>query len=332
MQILVSFLLAFVFFFSACSQKVNVRALEPAQIDRASSTKKITVTSFTNDTVGLSGKIESKLASQLIDNKRYFTIVSRADFDKVIQEQKLQNSGLIETSTAVDVGNLIGAEAIISGNVGKVTSNDSYYYEQRTKCANKKCTKYRNYNVRCLNRVVGLSSELRMVNVSHGDIIYAENMSKSANYYHCSDDSRSVPSKEIAAQSLANLITNDFTYKLTPHYRNFEVILLEKPDLDYNEIQEKYLEVALEYIKQKRYDKAEKFLIDLIDSTAQQSYVPFYNLGVIKEVQGNYSEAQTYYKAADDLMVEPVAEISSAYLRIESIIEKNRLTQEQLAR
>lgn len=332
MPVLVSLSLAFIFLFSACSQKVNVRALEPAQIDRASATKKITVTSFKNDLVGLSGKIESGLASQSIDNKRYFTIVSRADFDKVIREQKLQNSGLIETSTAVDVGNLIGAEAIISGNVGSVTSNDSYYYEERSRCADKKCKSYIKYKVKCLNRVVGLSSEIRMVDVGRGDIIYADNMSKSANYYHCSDDSRSIPSQEIAAQSLASSIARNFTYKLTPHYRNFEVILLEDPDLDYNDIQEKYLEVALEYIKQKRYDKAEKFLIDLIDSTGEQSYVPFYNLGVIKEVQGNYSEAQSYYKSADDLMVEPVAEISRAYLRIESIIEKNRLTQAQLAR
>ncbi len=329
---LFSNLLAVIVFTSACSTKINVRALEPAQVDKASLTKKITVASFKNDTVGLSGKIEANLANEFIDDKQYFTIVNRSDFDKVIKEQKIQNSGLIEVSTAVEVGSLIGAQAIISADVGQVTSADSYYYEKRTKCADKKCKEIIEYKVQCLNRTVGLSAELRMVDVSRGDIIFADTISKVSKHNHCSDDSRAIPSKEMASQSLASAIANSFTYKLTPHYRYFEVVLLENPDLDYTSEQEKLLEVSLEYIKQKRYDKAEVFLTDLIDSTNQKSYVPFYNLGVIKEVQGNYSDAQNFYKFADDLMLEPVEEICIAHVRIQDIIEKDKKTKQQLGR
>ena len=73
----------FILFISGCAQKVNMRALEPAEIDRAAATKKIAVDSFSNDRVGLSGKIEAKLARFKIDNKSYFTIVSRNDFKKI---------------------------------------------------------------------------------------------------------------------------------------------------------------------------------------------------------------------------------------------------------
>jgi hypothetical protein len=317
---------------SGCAQKVNIRALEPAEIDRAAKIKKITVAPFRNDRVGLSNKIESSLVSKKINNKKYFTIVNRKDFDKIIDEQKIQNSGLIDISTAVEVGNLIGAEAIISGSVGRVTANNTYYKVKRVKCLDLKCKNFRTYHVRCVKRIIGLSAEIRMVDVTKGDIIYANTMNQTYKLKHCKDDSRALPSTEIVAQRMANQMALDFTYKLTPRYRYFQVVLLEEPDIEYNDAQEKLLEVSIEYIKQNRYLKAEKFLIDLIDSTNQKSYVPFYNLGVIKEAQAEYEEAQKYYKLADDLVVEPVEEVSRAYIRIQRLIYKDSKTQEQLIR
>jgi len=317
---------------SACSQKVGMRALEPAQIDRVSDTKKITVTNFKNDRVGLSNKIEANLAKFQIDNKHYFTLVSRNDFDKIIREQRIQNSGLVDPSKAVEVGQLIGAQAIISGNVGTPSSQDSYYYEKRSKCADKKCKELVYYSVRCKKRAVSLSSEIRIVDVRKGDIIFADTLFKSSEYRHCSDDSRAIPSTQTAAQRLANSMAGEFSYKLTPHYRHFSVVLLEDPDLHYNDEQEELLEVSLEYIEQSRYDKAEQLLKRLVDSTDSQSYVPFYDLGVISESQGKYEEAKEYYSYADNLMVQPVEEINSAVRRIERLISKREKTREQINR
>jgi tetratricopeptide (TPR) repeat protein len=141
-----------------------------------------------------------------------------------------------------------------------------------------------------------------------------------------------MPSKEMGAQQLALHIAKKFAYKLTPHYRQFEVTLLEDPDLDYNDRQESLLKNSLKYIEQGRNDKAEKLLIDLINSTGKQSYVPFYNLGVIKEAEGKYVEAQNFYGVADNLMIEPVDEINAAVVRIKDLIRKRKISQEQMAR
>ena len=331
----ISLLLTFftiMIFFSSCAQKVRIQALEPAQIDRISQTKKIAVLNFKNDRVGLSRKIEADLASFQINNKKYFTIVSRTDFDTIIKEQKLQSSGLVNEDTSVKVGELIGAEAIISGDVRKPTKQDSYFYEPRVGCANAKCSELRYYNVRCVKRAVGLSAEIRVVDVSHGDIIFADTLNRSQIFKHCNDDSRALPSRSMAAQNLATAIAREFTYKLTPHYREFYVTLLDDPDLDYTSEQKKLLKYALEYIEQARYDKAEKLLTRLIDSTGGKSYVPFYNLGVIKEAEGKYDEAKEYYEYADNLMVEPVKEINEAIVRINALIAKRKKTLEQLGR
>jgi len=318
--------------FSACAQKVGMKALEPAEVDRVAYTKKVTVTNFKNDRVGLSNKIEANLAGFRIDQKKYFTMISRNDFDKILKEQRLQNSGLVNPETATQVGELIGAQAIISGNVGRPTAHDTNFYEKRSKCANKKCTELTYYNVRCKKRIVGLSSEIRIVDVEKGDIIFADTLSKNAVYKHCSDDQRVIPSTEIAAQKLATSMANEFTYKLTPHYRHFTVALLEDPDTEYSDRAEELLEVSLAYIESARYDKAERLLKDLVDETNSKSYVPFYNLGVISEARGKYTEAKEYYEYADNLMIRPVDEINAAVVRIDRLISKREKTRSQLNR
>ncbi|QOP41679.1 CsgG/HfaB family protein [Sulfurimonas marina] len=319
-------------FFSGCAQKVGISALEPAEVDRISQTKKVTVTYFENDRVGLSDKVEAKLAGFRLDRKKYFTIVSRKDFNDIIREQKLQNSGLVNPKDAVKIGNIIGAQAIISGRVSTPTLQDSRFYEKRVKCADLKCKELVYYNVRCTKRVSSLSADMRIIDVTKGDIIYADTLTRSMTNKHCSDDSRVLPSREMSGQSLANEIANSFTYKLTPHYKRFNVVLLEEPDIEYTDREEKLLEVSLEYIEQGRMDKAEQLLTQLIDSTNQKSYVPFYNLGVIKEAQGNYKEAKEYYGYADNLMIEPVQEINKAIVRIDTLIEKRKRGMEQINR
>ena len=328
----ISILTLFILFFSACSQTIRMKALEPAEVDRVAYTKKITVTTFKNDSMGFSNKIEANLAGFRIDNKKYFTMISRNDFDKIVEEQRLQNSGLVDVETVTEVGHLIGAQAIISGNVAKPTSQDSRFYEDRVRCKDLKCKELVFYNVRCTKRVVGLSAEVRVTDVTRGDIIFADTLSKNSTFKHCVDDSKALPSKEMAGQKLASSMAYEFTYKLTPHYRYFDVTLLEKPDLDYSSKQEELLKVALEYIKQERYDKAENLLKRLVDSTGSQSYVPFYNLGVLSEANGKYAEAKEYYSYADNLMLKPVEEINDAVKRIDRVIMKRKKTREQINR
>ncbi len=319
-------------FMLACTQKVHIQALEPAEIDRVTKIKKIAVIGFKNDTVGLSSKIESNLASFKIENKSFFTMISRSDIHQIIKEQKIQNSGLVDTQDIVEVGSLMGAKALISGRVNRVGLSDTHYYETKVKCADKKCKKTYDYDVRCTKRIISLSADIKIVDIQRGDIIYADNLSKEEKFTHCSDDYRSLPSKASVVNQLASSIANDFTHRLTPHYTYFEVELLEKPDLDYNDEQELLLKNSLKYIKHNRYLKADKLLIELINSTAQQSYVAFYNLGVVKEAQGDYEKALSYYKKADNLTSKPVEIIDVAYLRIISIIQNHKITKQQMDR
>lgn len=330
LQILVFIVISFLI--SGCSQKVKIKALNPAEIDRATMTKRIAVVEFQRDRVGLSSKIESNLARHQIESKPFFTMVSRSNINQVIREQNLQNSGLVDTQMIVEVGNLIGAQALISGSVAKPTLSDTRFYETRAKCADKKCKELRYYKVRCMKRVIGLSADIKMVDVTRGDIIYSDSLSKNATYKHCSDDSRVLPAEGEIAQKLAINIADSFTYKLTPHYMYFEVELMEKPDFDYTDRQKQLLQSSLKYIKHNRLDKSERLLKELVDSTQQQSYVAFYNLGVVKEAQGDFTQAKEYYERADRLTIEPVKILDSAYVRINVTIDKSVQASQQIKR
>lgn len=316
-----------------CAQKVTVKALEPAEVSGAANTKNIAVTPFHHDRANLADKIEAAISSQRIDNKPYFRVINRTDLSRIIDEQKIQNSGLMDESTAVEVGNLLGAQAIISGSVDAPAMHDDYYYVKRTKCKGKgeerRCWEVK---VSCEKRTIGLSAQIRMIDVSTGGIIYAENVSRQQQWDHCADDTRTLPSQQAGTQLLAGAMAKTFAYKLTPHYRNISVTLMEDPDIAYSDQQEKLLENALLYIKQARFDKAEALLRRLMESTASQSYVPFYNIGVVYEARGDFQEAQHYYRAADELAAEPVEEINKAVIRIEHLIEKEALALQQIAK
>ncbi len=313
--------------FSGCAQKVQIRALQPAQIARAAETKKISVVDFLNDRVNLSGKIEAKIAQSKVDGKSYFTTISRKDFSQILNEQKIQNSGLIDPSTAVQMGHVIGAQAIISGDVSRPSMQDTNFYERRTKCNKDHCWEVRVY---CTRAVASLTAEIRMVDTARGDIIYADTLTRSGSWTHCSDDSRLIPSLSMASQGLAEDIGEEFVSKLAPHYVYFNVELLETADIDYSDRQKLLLKSSLEYIKANRFDKAETLLTQLIDSTAERSYVPLYNLGVVKEAQGKYSEAKALYMKADSLTIKPVEQINVAINHIDSTIEQNRQALSQI--
>lgn len=312
---------------TGCAQRVQIKSLQPAQISRAAVTKKIAVIAFKNDRVNLSGNIEAKIAQYRLDDKPYFTTVSRKDFDKVLKEQKIQDSGLVESSSMGAAASMIGAQAIISGDVATPSMKRVDYYETRTKCKKDQCWEERVY---CINQTAALGAQIRMIDTQKGDIIYADSINKSASWSHCRDDSFVLPTLQMASEQLADAIAKDFVSKLAPHYVYAQVVLLEKPDLEYSDNQKLLLENALEYIKQNRYDKAQSLLTELIDSTAEKSYVPLYDLGVLKEAQGQLEEAQNLYKKADDLTVKPVEEINKAVLHIKDEIQASKQAYSQV--
>lgn len=60
--------------------------------------------------------IQEKMISGLV-NQGIFRVIERQQLAKVLAEQKLQISGLIDNSSAVEIGKLLGADGIMVGGI-----------------------------------------------------------------------------------------------------------------------------------------------------------------------------------------------------------------------
>ena len=331
--------------FSGCAKKVQVKALKPAEVGEMASKKKVAITSFKNDTTGLSSKIEAQIAKHKLDQKRYFTVLSRKDIKKVLDEQKLQSSELMDEKTASKIGNLLGAQALINGEVTSDGKNDKYVV-QKTRCLeyykDGGCARHQKYNVTCRTADVSVSASINIIDMETASLIYADNITKTYSGDTCkgggfdlgvitiSSENKSILSIGQAKTKLTNLIADEFVYKLTPHYIYFEVSLLDDIEFEITDRQVEEFEVALEYINAGRFNKAEKIMSNLNDSLNGKSYVVMYDLGVIKEARGNFDEAKKLYDFADDTSLKPIDEINSAVIRINKLIDERNQARAQI--
>jgi len=316
---------------SGCAQKVRIKALDPAEVGEMATKKKVAISSFKNDNQGLSGKIESQIARHQLDKQRYFTVVSRKDLNKVIAEQKLQSSELMDEATSTKVGKLIGAQAVINGEIASATASTDKYVEDREKClkwTKEGCVRYKHYKVTCKTIQAEVSANLNIVNVETGSIIYGDTINKEYSGDSCR---KAILSKGQALNRLTDAIASEFVYKLTPHYIYFNVALLDKIELkEVTKQQEKTFENALAYIKAGRMDKAEAMLQGLLDELNGKSYVVAFVYGVVQEAQGKLDDAKKMYAMADGLTVEPVEEINLALGRIDRSIAKREEAKKQM--
>lgn len=318
---------------SGCAQKVRVKALNPAEVGEMASSKKIAITSFKNDRVGLSGKIESLLAQHKLDKERYFTVLSRKHLNEVLKEQKLQSSELMDERTSSRVGKIIGAQAIINGEVAVASSSSDKYTEKRKRCLkyvkDEGCVRYEYYYVVCNTTTAQLSANINIVDIQTGSLIYGDTISKSYSGDSCR--SRVFLSQAQAISQLSSDVSTQFVRKLTPHYVYYDVELLDSIEVSATSEDKDKLKYSLEYMKANRMDKAEKILTSIMDSIDGRSYVVAYNLGVAKEALGKLDEAKKLYDMADNLTLEPVDEINIAVRRIAGSIDKRDEAKRQLS-
>ncbi|HFU76371.1 MAG TPA: hypothetical protein ENK66_09015, partial [Arcobacter sp.] len=123
---------------NGCAQKANVKSLEPAIISDPS-IKEVSIAKFKNDSVNLRESIVSQMDNISFSNKKFFTIVNREDVEQILEEQKLQDSGLVKNRGDEEYG-LRDISSIISGKITTKTKKTSKYKEERTNYD--KCIKY----------------------------------------------------------------------------------------------------------------------------------------------------------------------------------------------
>lgn len=115
----------------------DTRVLQQEAIDKG----RITVALVPFENVTRMPNIEKRVSAYLLDDLSkipdpFIRFVDRSDMDHILQEQQLSVSGIINDETATTVGELVGAQALITGKVldykemrGKIQSETRKGYE-----------------------------------------------------------------------------------------------------------------------------------------------------------------------------------------------------------
>jgi len=106
----------------------------------------------------LGGAASDILVTELVKSGK-FIVVERDRMEKILAEQKLQGGGLIDSATAVKVGQVMGLEAIVLGSVSQfgVKKEGSDYLITQSK-----------------SQVAEVAVDLRLVDVQSGQVILAD--------------------------------------------------------------------------------------------------------------------------------------------------------------
>ncbi len=168
-----SFLVIFLFLISCGTKTVMMTVLRPAEIN-LKHYPKIALGDFVNPR----GRIDQHaldlrdaLTQQLIATKR-FEVVDRQTLGKIIQEQKLAASGLIDEKSAPTLGKLLGASALI---FGRITTDR--YHQELVHAPPYKDKKGKSHQRHSWKGKYELSANIKIVDVQTGKILTAKELS-----------------------------------------------------------------------------------------------------------------------------------------------------------
>lgn len=174
----------------------DARSLKQECLEKGTYT--IALLSFQNasGTPGLDSKVSAYTLEALTSiNDPFLRIVDREHMQAILQEQKLQLSGVVDEATAVNVGQLVGAQAILTGTVlnystrtGQVRSQNVNAYEAfKVKKLNNEDGKYYfetrykpvTYTQFSNSNSCSVSFQYKLINLKTGELIKTDIIEKS---------------------------------------------------------------------------------------------------------------------------------------------------------
>jgi curli biogenesis system outer membrane secretion channel CsgG len=212
-----------------------------------------------------------------------YSIIERSRLSQIMQEQGLSTGDLFDDSKAVELGNLLGAQALVTGSLNYTFEDKSY----------KENTLWSKKPQPCIERKAKTTVRFRILDIETSQILGSSTAKGGAKSKKCGDDRSDIkPLEELFERSLqeagigvANYFSPRFTWETFDlrgeGSKSFQILYDQAgaaaKDLDIDRAYQYYLQA---------YKKDEFFTKTL------------YNLGVLNEIAGNYERALNYYDEA----------------------------------
>ena len=222
-----------------------------------------------------------------------YKVIDRNNLNTIMAELNLNVSDVVDESQAVEVGKLLGVEAIILGNV-----TYSYKDEKTSSSTKNEKTGKTTYSY-CIKRTVSSEARVRVISVGTGEIIETFSPVGSHSDRKCSSKGYQTDKlatvQVLATRSLRNL-AGRIASSITPSYRSFT---LKTEKITLKSIKAKAKE-ANGHIKKNELDLAYP-LYEAIYAADNYNPAAAFNLGLVYEVAGDFAKAKEYYEIAYQL-------------------------------
>jgi hypothetical protein len=325
--------LLLILFTISCSKKVLISVTKPAEYD-VSDLKRIALVDF-NGPQRIGEVVAQKFQDQLW-KAQYFSILERKELQRILEEHALQMSGIINDSTAVEFGKILGVDGMILGDVFSYDVKDTPGREEvkekvwtgeyekdkkgniiyeKTATGKRKKKKYKEEFVmrRTIQRDVNVGINFRLVSIKTGEIRASDSKSHSFSrkYFPHKDN---IPEKNQILNQLTDQVLMGFIPLLTPHTVTVRKTF-EKDNDDVN--------LGIEMAQKGLWDRAIKIWHEVMEKNPGNTAAIF-NLGIAYEATGDLLNAEKMYERALD--IEPKDE----YMQAVSNIRKRQLEQQKL--
>lgn len=306
---------------TACGPKaVRVAMLVPARVDGVAGLRQIAVLPFEGDLGDeMTSRVESLIANVQIQGRPFFTPVDRSQINRVLAEQRFALSASVDPQTAVRIGEMVGAQAFVSGNAASDV-NDRRYQNEVTVCVRKdregNCAKWGQKRIQCVERTARVDVTFRIVDTSRGTVVYSRPIGSAKTSRACRGDGGILGEPANMYARCINDIVEEFRKDIAPYQQIVSIELMKADEpVKVDEMLEKRFDGAVDYSNAGRMDRACEILAECGEELDESAAVQ-YNLGVCAEVRGDLTEAVRLYRLADDLIGRPDDLITAALKRV----------------
>jgi len=240
---------------------------------------------------------------------RIFDIVERSQLERIMQEQALGASGMIDDTQAAELGRILGVDAIISGSV-QSEHNDNYTTEERYSLK-----KGASHNVRCLNRKVITRVKVRIISVKTGQILGNKEFAYNSTDKQCGEDEGAIASIQSLSDRTISSATYDAASYISPTFSLYDVELAK---LKTKQFRDK-ADDAAKFAANGELDRA-YLLYYAIYQEDSYNHLLLYNLGILNEAVGNYTEAKEMYENALSLKSDE-KDYMTALTRVQKLLD-----------
>ena len=311
----------------AVTTAVSVRVQKPAAIDLPG-VKTIAIADFTGPE-GSGSQVATLVQSKLMES-RYFDIIERDKLNRILDEQNLGMSGIVDENTAVQVGRLLGVDALIFGEVSvydvepdergvekverKVGTGKYEWVEEKNIFTGKKKKVKReimkttlvdqHYRIRRGTVAVNF----RVVGVESGRLLAAHSDSKSYNSGKVVEGSwKTLKPEGDILHELSNQICLKFTRLIAPYYAEEKRVIEPGKGM---------VMAGVKYAQNGLWEEALEIWSEAARQNPQDP-VALYDMGLAYEVLGRLDEAEDAYKRSvalkqKQLYMESIARVRKA--------------------